>query len=343
MNTGGFENGELARVLDQYDLGAVTECVPLRRGDVRVAKLIIRSEKGRFIIKKRPLGHDDPYQIALAHDIQLYLTRQGFLLPRLIGTRYSNSTMHRTDTAIYEILNYVEGEPYDGSRLATISAGRWLCRFHEFLADYRPAYEVPRLNFHNNTGLRKDIQRLPAFTNGSHISAQERDALSRIMGTLLTAYNEAAQEAKEAGHDAAAPVICHGDWHPGNMIFREGQVIAVLDYGSVRLMPALNDAAIGCLQFSLVAGRKKPGDWPDHFDMDRIGWFLSGYQPAPFWSDKTLGLIRSLMIEALIAEAVTPVAATGQFANHHGGDFLEMINRKVNWLRSQPPGAITPR
>ncbi len=38
------------------------------------------------------------------------------------------------------------------------------------------------------------------------------------------------------------------------------------------------------------------------------------------------------MIEALIAEAVFPIAATGQFGRMDGMAFLSMVVRKVKWL-----------
>ena len=39
-----------------------------------------------------------------------------------------------------------------------------------------------------------------------------------------------------------------------------------------------------------------------------------------------------LMIEALIAEAVFPIAATGTFGRLEGLMFLQMVQRKVGWM-----------
>jgi hypothetical protein len=39
-----------------------------------------------------------------------------------------------------------------------------------------------------------------------------------------------------------------------------------------------------------------------------------------------------LMIEALIAELVLPIAATGSFGRYQGFGFMKMVRRKVNWL-----------
>ena len=45
-------------------------------------------------------------------------------------------------------------------------------------------------------------------------------------------------------------------------------------------------------------------------------------------------VLPSLMIEALIAEAVAPIAATGSFGRMEGFRFLQMICRKVGWLQA---------
>ena len=42
--------------------------------------------------------------------------------------------------------------------------------------------------------------------------------------------------------------------------------------------------------------------------------------------------VPSLMIEALIAEAVFPIAATGTFGRVEGLAFLMMVQRKIAWL-----------
>ena len=45
-----------------------------------------------------------------------------------------------------------------------------------------------------------------------------------------------------------------------------------------------------------------------------------------------LRAIPYLMCEAMIAEAVLPIAATGSFGRISGFPFLQMIERKVKWV-----------
>jgi hypothetical protein len=43
------------------------------------------------------------------------------------------------------------------------------------------------------------------------------------------------------------------------------------------------------------------------------------------------------MCEAMIAEAVLPIAATGSFGRIEGFPFLQMIDRKVKWILGHLP------
>ena len=54
--------------------------------------------------------------------------------------------------------------------------------------------------------------------------------------------------------------------------------------------------------------------------------------PGAVLSRAELKILPYLMIEALIAECVIPIAATGRFARTPGFVFLEMVERKARWL-----------
>ena len=127
--------------------------------------------------------------------------------------------------------------------------------------------------------------------------------------------------------------IVHADWHPGNMLFRDNHVVAVIDYDSARLLPRIIDIANGCLQFSILGGDDDVSKWPDYPDESRFKRFLRGYDEVMLLSQAEIATIPHLMIEALIAEAVFPIAATGQFGRMDGMGFLSMVMRKVQWLQ----------
>jgi homoserine kinase type II len=116
------------------------------------------------------------------------------------------------------------------------------------------------------------------------------------------------------------------------MLFRENHVVAVIDYDSARLLQRVLDIANGALQFSIIGGEDDVNRWPDYVDESRFKRFLRGYDEVMLLSQAELRAVPWLMIEALIAEAVFPIAATGNFGRMDGLAFLHMVNRKVKWL-----------
>ncbi len=92
------------------------------------------------------------------------------------------------------------------------------------------------------------------------------------------------------------------------------------------------DVANGLLHFSIVAGSKDPRRWPDHLDEKRLKGFQRGYECVSSLIAGEVSAIPHLMVEALVAEAILPIAATGSFGKVRGFRFLQMIRRKASWL-----------
>jgi homoserine kinase type II len=157
--------------------------------------------------------------------------------------------------------------------------------------------------------------------------------INPLLTFLLESYRHAADMVDRQGIETWPRQIVHADWHPGNMLFRENRVVAVIDYDSARLLPRIIDTANGCLQFSIIGGDEDVANWPDYLDESRFKRFLRGYDEVMLVSQGEIQVIPWLMIEALIAEAVFPIAATGSFVKIDGLAFLQMVQRKVYWMQ----------
>jgi homoserine kinase type II len=152
---------------------------------------------------------------------------------------------------------------------------------------------------------------------------------------LQDSYNHAAGIVQELGIDNWPKQIVHADWHPGNMLFRDNRVVAVIDYDSARLLPRIIDVANGALQFSIIGGDEDVSKWPEYADEARYKRYLRGYDEVLLLSQAEIKALPWLMIEALIAEAVFPIAATGTFGRMEGTAFLQMVQRKVHWIQRE--------
>lgn len=344
-----FEPAELAIVLSHYEMGVIDTVLPFRGGSRASPKLIIKAEKGTFLLKRRAKGRDDPAKVACAHQIQQHLFQLGFPLPRLVLTERHRASLVQLDGRVYEVFEFVKGHPYDGSIAATTDAGRTLAQLHRLLANFTPSWSPPSGSYHRLPRLVEMIASLPERLSDA--------AMTPVTDALRAAYLDAAARADRAGLPEWPRQLIHGDWHPGNMLFAGGKVAAAFDYDTVRLQPRAIDLANGLLQFSITRGHaaapgpvgplgppgpgapapvEDPGRWPDHADAARFRAFFQGYDSTKecVVSRAEAEAIPWLMIEALIVESVVPVSTTGRFGVLEGGPFIRMVERKIRWLQA---------
>jgi homoserine kinase type II len=329
---------ELAVVLSHYDIGTIDSVTEFPRGSRKAPKLLIVSEQGKFLLKRRARGKDDPFKVAFCHAIQLYLASKQFPLPHLIGTRKENNSMLQWRNGVYELFEYIPGQGYPQTLESTFDSGRVLALYHKLLEAFKSEWKPPTGSYHRASaveqGLRHITTQLPAALAGS---AQQ---IVPVLNFLLESYNRSAEEVDRLGLENWPKQIAHADWHPGNMLFRDNHVFAVIDYDSARLLPRIIDIANGALQFSILGGDSDVSQWPEYPDESRFKRFLRGYDEVMLLSQAEIASMPWLMIEALIAEAVFPIAATGQFGRMDGLAFLHMVTRKVKWLQAHAKSLI---
>jgi Ser/Thr protein kinase RdoA (MazF antagonist) len=324
--TAYFSSTELAHVLAHYDIGPIRQIRPLVAGNAQAPKVVITSDQGTYLLKRRPHGKDDPARVAFAHSVQALLTRRSFPVAWLATTRESD-TMLCIDGHLYELFNFVIGTRYDGAAESTLDAGRQLAKFHTVAADLIPPWLPMPTIFHDSNNIRRHIA---AIVADSHF--KQSAELKDIATSLNTVYDSSSRKTNDCGFAVWRRQMTHGDWHQGNMLFADGKVVAVLDFDSMKSAPIVMDVANGILHFSMATGKPNPVDWPDYLDQAKLVQFLDGYRQAGTITTEELTALPDLMIESLIAEAVLPIAATGKFGNLNGLDFLKMIDRKCRWV-----------
>jgi homoserine kinase type II len=336
-----FAADELAIVLSHYNLGRIEQISEFPRGSRRAPKLVLKTENGAYLLKRRAKGKDDPFKVAFCHQLQLYLAAKQFPLPHLIGTADDNNSMLQWRGAIYELFEFIKGTPYDQSLESTAESGRILGLFHKLLSDYEPQYEPPRGSYHAARSVNKALSYIPGTLRKLDAAGRKVDLepMEQTLQFLTTLYNEAAMRVNDLGLNDWTQLIVHSDWHPGNTLYRGQRVVAVIDYDAARMQQRIVDVANGALQFSIIGGGDDPSQWPEYLDESRYKRFLRGYDsvyatsPELMLSVVEVQTIPWLMIEALIAEAVIPIANTGSFAKLEGAEFLKMVARKTAWIR----------
>ncbi len=327
----GYGWNELPLVLSHYDLGTIKRIEAFKRGSRRSPKAVMATEAGVFLLKRREATDETRSRIIVAHRVQRHLAVARFPSPPLVGTRRSNSTLVHLGGHLYELFLFVPGEPFDRSPEAAGSAGRALGRMHKVLEDFERPQDAPHGSFHQSPVAPRAFDRaretfakvLPpkVLADGlAHLDALQRD--------LKTA----ADMADDLGANQGDEKICHGDWHPGNLLYnKDRKVIGVVDYDSIRLQNPLLDVATGALQFSAVGG-SDPSQWPDDLDVARFQSFMRGYLRETGMEPSRMQAVPWLMAEAMVIEVLLPIASRGAFGGIRGDLMLAVIRRKMDWL-----------
>lgn len=323
---------EIRAVLAHYRLGKLVRARELVRGSRQAPKMVIETDQGQFLLKRRAPGRDRTDRILLAHEVMNHLRTQGLPVPRPIRPARGTDPFVRLDGRTYEVFEYVEGEHYDASLEQTMQAGRTLARFHVAAVGLKADPRLKRGGYHDSQTVRGGLSAVPTSI-ASHDSVVGREAeLLGIVQELFERYDEAADQVNRLGYPGWPAGIVHGDWHPGNLLFRGQRVRAVLDFDAVRVAPVVLDVANGMLQFSILRGGEAPESWPEYFDLTRMRRFYRGYRSRRMLTPPQRRALVPLMLESLIAESVVPIAATGSFGDIPGFGVLQTVRRKIRWL-----------
>jgi len=323
---------EMPVVLSRYDLGKVSSVRELPRGSHAAAKVFIETDRGKYLLKRRPRGKADPQRVAFSHALQQHLAEQHFPLPHLVRTREDNASVLHIGDATYEVFEFIEGEPYDGSLDATHDVGKTLGVYHRIVHGFDAPSEPPGGSFHDASGIHESFARLFQVLAPGPTAKDRQDDLRKILAALKRDYQRAADEANALGLPEWETQIIHSDWHPGNMIFKDQKVVAVIDFEAARVQPRVIDVANGSLQFSMLTGSRDLATWPEQADTDRVCRLLQGYDETNQLSEAELKAIVPLMREALIAQSIPPILKTGTFAGLDGFHFLLVVLKKERWL-----------
>jgi Ser/Thr protein kinase RdoA (MazF antagonist) len=337
-----YSDAELTRVLTRFDLGRVYKMDPYRRGSRSAPKVKIAAERGEFLLKRRVLSRHPVSRIRYSQSLQAALGRQGFPVAPLMAVRDTGDTLLTAEEHAYELFRFVVGDRFDKSERGAEKAGETLARFHVLTRDFDTSMAL-QASFHSSPLIPAAIGRVTESVERVEPHVNRR-SLATVVAYLGDAYARAVDEIEGLGFAGLPSHAVHGDWHPGNLIYYRGlhnlAVAAVIDFDSTRSEPWVTELANAMAQFSI---RGEPGTspltWPADFDARRMQALLRGYLGGYLGatdhalSAEERGMIPWLMIEAIIAESVVPIANQGSFAELSGSSFLELVARKCDWVR----------
>lgn len=325
---------EVNTILKHWDVGLVSEIAPMTGGSRDNPKIKLTTERGTFVLKRRPLYKSDTDRIRFGHHVMMTTSAAGLpiALPQVAR---DGTTFTVQPDGIYELLLFLNGGRWKRTPQQAFEAGRALAMLHRGALDMLWKGNVKASCFHGNLIVVEALRRVPAAITAVYPEIEQQPLLD-VCQHLSHVYQQASEQVDVFGYEQISSQVVHGDWHPGNILFDGDRVTGVLDFDSTRLEPAIVDIANGLLQFSIRAGPSRAIDkWPHQLGQSVFSGFTKGFHSVN--SGKFLefvNMVPGLMIESCIAEAAIPIARLGMFATIPGDKMLAMISRRVSWIQS---------
>jgi len=220
-----FSESDISRVLSDYDLGSLTRFGPFATGAVQT-NLWIETTKGKFVFR---YYENRPREAALSEASLLrHLTGAGYPCPAPIrNIRGGYVGTHRAKP--YTIFTFLEGEHLAQlDRAQTKQLASKTAELHVITQGYRPAHTAARLNY--SVPFCREQAEMRAKRIGTPAAAVKLEWLNDELDNLVLPRS-------------LPKGICHCDFHPSNLLFRSGRLVALLDF---------DDANYTFLTFDLV-------------------------------------------------------------------------------------------
>src|SRR5205809_5471877 len=159
-----FAADELAIVLSHFDIGVIEDIKEFPRGSRKAPKLLVNTEQGKFLLKRRARGKDEAFKVAFSHALQLFLAAKQFPLPHLIGTKKENNSMLQWRGGVYELFEYIPGQGYPQTLESTFDAGRVLALYHKLLEHFKSEWKPPTGSYHMAPAVEQALRQITTNT-----------------------------------------------------------------------------------------------------------------------------------------------------------------------------------
>ncbi|WP_168625984.1 phosphotransferase [Cryobacterium sp. BB307] len=227
-------------------------------------------------------------------------------------------------------------------------AGSWTPAVHKLLAHLASAGFTGAPLAHGLDELGREIlDFVPGEVGHYPIPESLRGEKALVTaGALLRNYHDATVGlVADGAHDLAdlqlepqppIEVVCHGDFAPYNVVFRDGAAVAIIDFDFARLGPRAWDLAYALYRFAPLSSSLDPSDPLSSVEVQavRARVFLDAYGCTPNQRSSTIARLVP-RLEALIALMRTRAGAGDEnFARHIADGHLALYLRDIDYIRS---------
>lgn len=266
-------NDELKRVLSYYDLGELKRTSRVEKGFVN-DNWIVSTNRGRYFLKRRHSDLRNAELIRAQHAFIRHLRRSGFPAPEIFAIR-SGETLLIEGGEYYEIQQYITGKPYDRTNAAHFTAAAAaLGRYHASAQDFTSEDLLSLVSWYCPINLK---------TNLALLAQEMKSGTDKAIAHLLSQFASHANDlsSRLSSCEELPQIIIHGDYHAGNLIFKDDEIVGVVDFDKACRQARVVELAEALIFFaSPRPGHMKHLVYPGFLEWDGVCRFLRDYACA---------------------------------------------------------------
>ena len=293
LGQGNISVDEARQVLAHWEVDTGTlEFRPW--GGTANANIRVTADGRDLFLRRRSERYSSEEQVRFDHALMEHLAACNLCTPRAIRTREGPRWL-RQNGRVYELYPFMDGCEHDSSSRPEIeSAGRHLRAFHDATREWK---EPPEKAWPRRNDPKEALRTLEAA--GGLVQTDEEAAR---VESLIERTARLADTFTDDVFWSLPTLVIHGDYHPANLKFRDGEVVGIFDLDWATRQPRMVDIADSLLFFSGV--RASPTDPADifsltqtfEFDIERMRWFIEAGGAADELSAQETTLLREFLL-----------------------------------------------
>ena len=309
-------------IQDHYDFAKVElpEQLP-QAHQRRHRKMTVQTDKGKFLVKTYSTDLRELDNLRFQHRLSDYLAENGLPAPRIQRAINGKGIVEQANWAM-ELQAFIDG----GSMKITVetltATAKALGKFHKICRDYPvPPRDARMWRF---SDVPRDIfQRLYEM---AYQQCPEQRIVDRC-NTIARFLHDAQAALSMEQRDKFENGLIHGDWHGGNLMFKEEALVGIVDFEFSGAGCFLEDIAYGvsnlCIRRSVDEKRLST----------RVNIFLDNYQLSRTLSyDELVALYYAVGIKHCTTVAYQCKQAGGTIAGLTAAQWIETLAAQCLWL-----------
>ena len=218
-----FSKEDFRKILSNYDLGEYKKFKPFKLGAVQT-NLLIETTKDKFVFRYYEI-RTEKYALFEVNILQ-YLAKHSYPCPAPIRNTHGGF-IGKYKNKPFVLFEFMEGEHRKSSNPKLIAQA--IGKLHKITIGYKPKYHESRYPF-DQKSCWKD-----AKSNSKKIKSKSE--AKRRLGWLKIELD------KLKLSDNLPKGVCHCDTHPSNFLYKNGNLVAVLDFDDANYINLLYDVA----------------------------------------------------------------------------------------------------